>query len=98
MSGVNLAVMVGLVADEVRINKTGSGYAINFVLAINEEIDKPSAFVSCVKFQNTDRIFFKQGDTLSVTGTLRTDSWEKDGNRQWKTVVKTDRVDRISNS
>lgn len=97
MSGINYIVAIGAVADEPKITSTGNGYAINFTLAVSEDIEKSSTYIKCVRFQKSNKTFFNQGDTLSVEGSLQTEKYEtSDGRINYTTKVRIKSMDRVN--
>lgn len=89
---MNLVILMGRLAREVELKETGSGLQVaNFTIALDgfKKDDDPE-FVRCTAFGKTAEIieqYIKQGDGIHVQGRLKTDSWEKDGDRKSMTKV-----------
>ena len=72
---------------EIKITPTGKS-VLSFTVAVNrgqEEVD----FINCVAWEKTAEFvtrFFKKGDMVALTGSLRTRNYE-DKNKQQRTIV-----------
>ena len=74
---------------ELRVVGERQTAVVNFTVATSREFtrangsqDKVTTFVSCEAWDSAAEIIsktFKKGDLVMVEGTLRNDSWEKDG-------------------
>lgn len=89
---MNVVILMGRIAREVELKETGTGLQIaNFTIALDgfKKDDDPE-FVRCTAFGKTAEIinqYLGQGDGIQVQGRLKTDSWEKDGERKSMTKV-----------
>lgn len=98
MSANNQVVLIGRagnnVAEDVRKLQSGSMVA-EVRLAINRPGKDPSGnsitdWVSCQFWnKNAERLseFVKKGDLLSVSGSIRVDNWEQEGQRRQKYFI-----------
>jgi single-strand DNA-binding protein len=98
MSANNQVVLIGRagnnVAEDVRKLQSGSMVA-EVRLAVNRPGKDPSGnsitdWVSCQFWnKNAERLseFVKKGDLLSVSGSIRVDNWEQEGQRRQKYFI-----------
>jgi single-strand DNA-binding protein len=107
---MNISVFRGnLVRDpEVRyIDKTGKQTAVvNFTVATsreytkaNGEKDKVTTFVPCEAWDSGAEVIgnsFKKGDLVFIEGSLRNDSWEKDGVKHNSLKVRVNNFAKIT--
>lgn len=94
MNNVSLA---GRMTRDCELKYTQDGKAIgNFTIAINKRYKKDEAnFINCVAFGKTAELiaeYVKKGHLLGVTGSIETSSWEKDGQKHYKTEVAVDQI------
>lgn len=94
MNNVSLA---GRMTRDCELKYTQDGKAIgNFTLAINKRYKKDEAnFINCVAFGKAAELiaeYVKKGHLLGVTGSIETSSWEKDGQKHYKTEVAVDQI------
>lgn len=94
---------------EVRVVNTGNGKqtsVVNFTIAVsreytkaNGERDKITTFVNCEAWDTGAEIIgesFKKGDLVMVEGSLRNDSWEKDGVKHNSLKVRVNNFSKIT--
>lgn len=96
MAAFNQVILVGNLTRDPELRSVGESQVCNFALAINERrkkgdewIDDPF-FAECVawgKLADVVNNYAAKGDPLMVTGKLKTDSWEKDGEKRTKTKI-----------
>jgi len=95
---VNKVLVLGNVGRDPEIRSTGGGTTVaNFSVACSERRKDASGnwqdaveWVSLVAFGRTAEIvrdYVKKGSRLYVEGKLQTRSWEKDGEKKYKTDV-----------
>ena len=94
MNNVSLA---GRLVRDVELKYTQDGKAVgNFALAINKRFKKDEAnFINCVAWGKTGELiaqYVKKGNLLGVTGSIETSTWEKDGQKHYKTEVFVDQI------
>lgn len=94
MNNVSLA---GRMTRDCELKYTQDGRAIgNFTIAINKRYKKDEAnFINCVAFGKTAELiaeYVKKGHLLGVAGSIETSSWEKDGQKHYKTEVAVDQM------
>lgn len=79
---------------------------VNFTVAVSREFsrangtkDKVTSFISCEAWDSgaeTIANSFKKGDLVLVEGTLRNDSWEKDGVKHSTLKVRVNNFSKIT--
>jgi single-strand DNA-binding protein len=107
---MNINILRGNLArdPEVRtVNSNGKQTAVvNFTVAVsreytkaNGEKDKVTTFVSCEAWDSGAEIIgesFKKGDLVLIEGSLRNDSWEKDGVKHNTLKVRVNNFSKIT--
>jgi single-strand DNA-binding protein len=107
---MNINILRGNLArdPEVRVVNTGGRQTtvVNFTVAVsreytksNGEKDKVTTFVSCEAWDTGAEIIadsFKKGDLVLVEGSLRNDSWEKDGVKHSTLKVRVNNFSKIT--
>lgn len=93
---------------EVRVINSGGKQTsvVNFTVAVSREYtkasgekDKITTFVSCEAWDSGAEIIgesFKKGDLVLVEGSLRNDSWEKDGVKHNTLKVRVNNFSKIT--
>lgn len=93
---------------ELRIVNTGGKQTavVNFTIASsreyqknNGEKDKITSFINCEAWDSGAEVIgesFKKGDLVFVEGSLRNDSWEKDGVKHSSLKVRVNNFGKIS--
>lgn len=88
---MNLVVLKGNLARDPELRVVGGKQTavVNFTIAVNREFtrtngsqDKITSFISCEAWDSGAEAIantLKKGDLVLVEGSLRNDSWEKDG-------------------
>lgn len=90
---MNIVILRGNLARDPELRTVGSGdkqtSVVNFTIATSREFtkangsqDKITSFIQCEAWDSgaeTIASSFKKGDLVMVEGSLRNDSWEKDG-------------------
>jgi single-strand DNA-binding protein len=94
MNNVSLA---GRMTKNCELKYTQEGKAIgNFTIAINKRYKKDEAnFINCVAFGKTAELiseYVRKGHLFGITGSIETSSWEKDGQKHYKTEVAVDQI------
>jgi len=93
----NFVVMGGRITREVELKYFASGTPyVSFSIANNrpykdrnDEWKESTSFVDCI----AEKV--RKGDPIIVLGLLEQESWEKDGQKRSKLVLKVDRVNRL---
>jgi len=107
---MNINILRGNLArdPEVRTVTTGDKQTsvVNFTIAVsrdytkaNGEKDKITTFVPCEAWDTGAEIIgesFKKGDLVLVEGSLRNDSWEKDGVKHNSLKVRVNNFSKIT--
>ena len=90
---MNIVMLRGNLARDPELRTVGSGdkqtSVVNFTIATSREFtkangeqDKVTSFIQCEAWDSAAEAVassFKKGDLIMVEGSLRNDSWEKDG-------------------
>ena len=102
MANFNKVILVGNLTKDPELKYTPQGTAVlNITLAINrkykagEEAKQDTAFVPVViwgKIAEVVNQYCKKGNPLMVEGRIQTRSWEKDGQKQYKTEAVAENI------
>jgi single-strand DNA-binding protein len=90
---MNITMLRGNLARDPELRVVGSGdrqtAVVNFTVAVSREFtkadgtqDKVTSFIPCEAWDSGAEAIassFKKGDLVMIEGSLRNDSWEKDG-------------------
>lgn len=107
---MNITILRGNLArdPEYRTVNTGGKQTgvVNFTIAVsreytkaNGERDKIASFINCEAWDTGAEIInhsFKKGDLVLVEGSLRNDSWEKDGVKHSTLKVRVNNFSKIT--
>jgi single-strand DNA-binding protein len=107
---MNITILRGNLArdPELRVVSTGGKQTsvVNFTVAVsreyikaNGEKDKVASFINCEAWDTGAEIIgssFKKGDLVLVEGSLRNDSWEKDGVKHSSLKVRVNNFSKIT--
>ena len=107
---MNINILRGNLArdpDVRKVNTNGkSTSVVNFTIAVSREYtksngdkDKITTFVPCEAWDTGAEIIgasFKKGDLVMVEGSLRNDSWEKDGVKHNTLKVRVNNFSKIT--
>ena len=88
-----------LVADPTE-RKVGDYKVANFTIAIDREFSKDDKtdFLDCEAWGKTAEFllnYLKKGNLVAVVGRVLKDSWEKDGEKRYKTYISVDRIQSL---
>ena len=97
MAAFNKVILIGNLTRDPELRYTPQGTAVvNITIAVNrkyksgEEMKEDVAFIPVVLWGKTAEIvhqYCKKGSPLMVEGRISTRSWEKDGQKQFKTEI-----------
>ena len=91
---MNKVILTGRITKDLELRKTKSDKSVcEFTLATNRD------FVSCMVWNQQAenlRKFQGKGSLIAVFGELRTDSYEIDGNKRYKTYVLVSNIEFLS--
>ena len=107
---MNITILRGNLArdPELRVVNTGGKQTsvVNFTVAVsreytkaNGEKDKVTSFINCEAWDTGAEIIgssFKKGDLVLVEGSLRNDTWEKDGVKHSSLKVRVNNFSKIT--
>lgn len=98
---LNCAVIMGRLTADPELRQTPSGVSITrFTVAVERNYAKPGEerkadFISVVAWRQTAEFvsrYFQKGSMIAVQGSIRTDSYEKDGVKRYTVDVVADNV------
>jgi single-strand DNA-binding protein len=106
---MNIVMLRGNLARDPELRVVGSGdrqtSVVNFTVATSREFtkangtqDKVTSFISCEAWDSGAEAIassFKKGDLVMVEGSLRNDSWEKDGVKHSTLKVRVNNFGKI---
>lgn len=107
---MNLVILRGNLTRDPELRNIGSGdrqtAVVNFTVAVSKEFtrangtkDKITSFVPCEAWDTGAEIIsssFTKGDLVMVEGTIRNDSWEKDGVKHNTLKVRVNNFSKIT--
>lgn len=107
---MNITLLRGNLArdPELRVVNTGGKQTsvVNFTVAVsrdyvkaNGEKDKIASFINCEAWDTGAEMIaesFKKGDLVMIEGSLRNDSWEKDGVKHSSLKVRVNNFSKIT--
>lgn len=108
MNGVNKAILVGTLGRDPETRYMPSGDAVTtFSMATSEswkdkstgEKKETTEWHNCVAFRRLGEIageYLKKGSKVYVEGKLKTESFEKDGAKQYRTKIVVDQLQMLS--
>lgn len=99
---MNFVSLVGRLARDPDLRRTGSGNAItNFTLAISESKENTD-FIDCRAFkQNAENLanYKRKGDLIAVSGKIKKDVWkDQTGTTQSRTYVIANYIEYLANA
>jgi single-strand DNA-binding protein len=107
MSGVNIAIIVGRLGKDPELRHLPDGTSVvNFSVATSEswvdrsgqkrELTEWHSVVVFGKVAENCAKYLKKGSLAGVNGKIQTRSWEKDGQKHYKTEIKANSVQFLS--
>ena len=97
---MNKVILIGRITKDLEIRYTSNEKAVcEFSLAINRDKENTD-FINCVVWNKPAENLVKyqgKGSLISVIGELRTDTYEKDGEKRYKTYVLVNNIEYLSN-
>ena len=94
---MNLVVLSGRLGKDPELTKTSSGISVCrvYVAVIEggQSEDTPANWQNLTLWrEQAERLceYAQKGDTITVKGSIKTDTWEKDGQTHYKTYVNVD--------
>lgn len=107
---MNIVILKGNLARDPELRVVGTGdkqtSVVNFTVATsreytknNGEKDKITSFINCEAWDSGAEVIgesFKKGDLVLVEGSLRNDSWEKDGVKHSTLKVRVNNFSKIT--
>jgi single-strand DNA-binding protein len=97
---MNKVVLIGRITKDLELRKTKSDKSVcEFTLATNRVGSEDADFISCMVWnQQAENLckFQGKGSLIAVFGELRTDSYEIEGQKRYKTYVLVSNVEFLS--
>lgn len=107
---MNIIILKGNLARDPELRSISSNgkqtYVVNFTVAVSREYyktngdkDKITTFVPCEAWDTGAEVIgesFRKGDPVMVEGSLRNDSWEKDGVKHNTMKVRVNNFSKIT--
>lgn len=107
---MNITILRGNLARDPELRTVNTGgkqtSVVNFTVAVSREYtktsgekDKVTSFINCEAWDTGAEIIgssFKKGDLVLVEGSLRNDSWEKDGVKHSSLKVRVNNFSKIT--
>lgn len=96
----NKVIVIGRLTANAALKYAGDGFAIaNFSLAVNHMKKKDGkedvSFLQCKAFgklaENLSK-YMTKGKQVSITGFLKQERWEKDGQKQSRVIINADEI------
>lgn len=101
---MNSANITGRLTADPELKTTGKGdKMVRFTVAVDRETaEKEADFIRCVAFRQSAEFissYCNKGDTVGITGKIRTGSYEdRDGKKVYTTDIFADRVEKLHKS
>ena len=106
---MNITILKGNLARDPELRLVGSGdrqtAVVNFTVAVSREFtkangsqDKITSFIPCEAWDSGAEAIastFKKGDLVMIEGSLRNDSWEKDGVKHSTLKIRVNNFSKI---
>ncbi|MGN7284314.1 single-stranded DNA-binding protein [Shouchella rhizosphaerae] len=94
---INSVSITGRLTKDVELRFSPNGVAVaRFTLAVTRFYDRENSdFIQIICFKKTAESVanhMRKGSLVGVTGRIQTSSWEKDGQRHYKTEVVADQI------
>jgi single-strand DNA-binding protein len=107
---MNITILRGNLARDPELRTVNTGgkqtSVVNFTVAVSREYtkasgdkDKITSFINCEAWDSGAEVIgssFKKGDLVMVEGSLRNDSWEKDGVKHSTLKVRVNNFSKIT--
>jgi len=103
MAGVNKVILVGIVANDPIVTQTNTMNVVRFTITTSfqtKDGKEIKDYSRCVAFGKAAdyAASLRQGDLVSVEGSLKSSSYEKDGIKQYKTEVAVSILAKLAES
>lgn len=98
---MNKVILTGRIANNLELRETKNGIKVcDFTLAINRQVirdgEKKTDFVNCIVWDKQAENLVKfqtKGNMIAVFGEIRTDSYEVNGNKKYKTYIVSNNIE-----
>lgn len=94
---INRMMLQGRLVKDIELVNAGGFYKAEFTIAWSEKYKETEkqCFLRCVAWRSTAEFlskYFKKGQEIAIEGQMITDSWEKDGQKQSRTLCNIEKV------
>lgn len=97
---INSVVLVGRLTADVELKEVGEGKVVNFSVAVPRSYKKEDGtqdvdFISCSIWggqAENMKEYCKKGDLVGIRGELMTSTYEKEGQKHYKTEVRVNKM------
>lgn len=94
---INYVTLQGRLVKDIELKQAGGFSVTEFTVAWSEKYKETETkcFARCKAWRNTAEFlskYFKKGQELCIEGKLVTEEWEKDGQKQSRTIVSVEKV------
>lgn len=99
---MNKAIIIGNLTKDIELRKTNSNKSVTeFSVAVNEGYGekKTTEFINCVAWEKTAELLDKfcgKGMKVMIDGAIKTDTYEKNGQKIYKTYVLVQNIEFLS--
>jgi single-strand DNA-binding protein len=86
----NVVILIGRMTKDIETRTIGEHIAGNFTLAVNGYKKDEVSFIDCKCWNSTTNLlskFTSKGSKISVIGSLKQETWEKEGNKHSRIVL-----------
>lgn len=94
---LNRMILQGRLVKDIELVNAGGFNKAEFTIAWSEKYKETEkqCFLRCVAWRSTAEFlskYFKKGQEIAIEGQMITDSWEKDGQKQSRTLCNIEKV------
>ena len=94
---INRMMLQGRLVKDIELVNAGGFNKAEFTIAWSEKYKETEkqCFLRCVAWRSTAEFlskYFKKGQEIAIEGQMITDSWEKDGQKQSRTLCNIEKV------
>ena len=94
---INRMMLQGRLVKDIELVNAGGFNKAEFTIAWSEKYKETEkqCFLRCVAWRSTAEFlskYFKKGQEIAIEGQMITDSWEKDGQKQSRTLCNVEKV------
>lgn len=101
---MNKVILIGHIGQDASIKEIGSATITEFTLATSKMVKKNDAWESVTEWHNVKAFktgklsdYLKKGQQVGIEGEIKTETWEKDGQKKYKTIIVANSIELIGN-